>query len=91
MPHTVPNRPMYGWSNQRWPGTASSARVFFFLARDGHTHGTANTFHDSVRVDTRLLAQARELLETGTEHLLHAGVRVWVAACLAVQLGQVDA
>ena len=64
---------------------------FFFLARNGHAHGTANAFHHRVRVNARLLAQARELLEAGTEHLLHARVRVWVAACLAVQLGQVDA
>ncbi|MNP06158.1 hypothetical protein D3C76_981310 [compost metagenome] len=62
-----------------------------FFTGDGDAHGPANALHDRIRVDARLLAQAREFLEAGAEHLFYARIRVRVAASLTVQLGQVDA
>ncbi|MNK84748.1 hypothetical protein D3C87_1046070 [compost metagenome] len=63
---------------------------FLFFAGNGDAHGTGHTFHDRFRVDTWLLTQTGELLEAGTEDLLHTRIRVRVAARLTVQLGQVD-
>ncbi|MCY1447646.1 hypothetical protein D9M71_642760 [compost metagenome] len=63
----------------------------FFLTGDRHAHGAPHPFHDGIRIDTGLLAQAREFLEAGTEYLLDARIRIRVAAGLTVQLGEVDA
>ncbi|MNI78650.1 hypothetical protein D3C73_1350430 [compost metagenome] len=62
----------------------------FFFAGDCNAHGTGHTFHHGFRVNAWLLAQTGELLETGTENLLDARIRVRVAARLAIELGQVD-
>src|SRR5690606_4145561 len=61
-----------------------------FLTGNGHAHGTAHAFHHRIRIDARLLAQARELLEAGPEDLLDSRIWIKVADVLAVQLGQDD-
>ncbi|MNG20370.1 hypothetical protein D3C84_1046200 [compost metagenome] len=62
----------------------------FFFAGNGHAHGAGHAFHDRFRVNAWLLAQTGEFLETGTEDLLDARIRIRVAAGLTVEFGQVD-